>query len=309
MSHPSEELLVPISGRVNYCWLSPAKDTYEINQHELTVPVRLSQLLRVNSSIPHATWAVGNEPTSAWMIFLDVARSGIAIRSKNGPGQDPRFVSLNHFINHPEYYAIAATGLAETIRVLRASAGLEITQLAEKTGLDRATLSRLENFSANPSLDKIVKISEVLGFDAADLLLRPLWFCQRYDLSENKPVSNEKFKSMEKAEPNTEFCLHHRCFKVTKGPEKHPLVQLAISKETMISWIVLEGDLLVDLSEPAHTEVSAKQKSCYLGEELLKAGSVLHFRRSLDCKIETRSDCEAKILEITYSPLPQCPKA
>lgn len=299
MSHPMEELLVPVSGKVSYSWLAPDGDEYDVSRNTLSSPVAPGQLIRINSSIPHSTWADA-EAASAWMIFLDPARSAVAIRSKGGGGFDPRVQPEKHFIDNPEFYVLAATGIAETIRILRASAGMEITNLSELTGLDRATLSRVESFAANLSLEKLVSISEKLGFDAVEMLLKPLWFSQRYDLARNEKINPRGSKVMETMPEESEFFLSHHCFRVPKRKPQKRTAPKIVARETASSWIVLEGDVIVDIGETRAVNGNGGQR-VHLGEELLKAGSVLHFKRPLDCNVETRGESDARILEVTYS--------
>ncbi|MBP0968265.1 MAG: nucleotide sugar dehydrogenase, partial [Oscillospiraceae bacterium] len=59
--------------------------------------------------------------------------------------------------------------LAETVRSKRTLLGLSKTALAEKTDISRTQLTRLEQEEYAPSVDQLLCLSEVLGFDYRDL--------------------------------------------------------------------------------------------------------------------------------------------
>lgn len=53
--------------------------------------------------------------------------------------------------------------VSQQIRELRKSQGLTVEQLANKSGLSKAFISRLENFRVNPSLNALNRITAALG--------------------------------------------------------------------------------------------------------------------------------------------------
>ncbi len=55
------------------------------------------------------------------------------------------------------------------MRDLRNEKGWTQEQLVERTGLDRAYLSEVENGHRNPSLGTIAKIASAFGIEIADL--------------------------------------------------------------------------------------------------------------------------------------------
>ena len=61
--------------------------------------------------------------------------------------------------------------LAETVVSRRKAKKLTQAQLAEATGINRSVLSKLEAQEYTPSVDQLQALSEVLGFDPADLFL------------------------------------------------------------------------------------------------------------------------------------------
>ncbi|SDA12554.1 UDPglucose 6-dehydrogenase [Ruminococcus sp. YE71] len=74
--------------------------------------------------------------------------------------------------------------LAETVSSKRKAMGLSQSALAEKTGISRTMFTRLEQGDYSPSIDQLLALSEVLGFDYADLFVE--------DTAEVKPVGRKK---------------------------------------------------------------------------------------------------------------------
>ena len=60
--------------------------------------------------------------------------------------------------------------LSGTVVSKRKSLKLSQSSLAEKTGINRSLLSRLETLDYTPSVDQLLALSEVLGFDYRDML-------------------------------------------------------------------------------------------------------------------------------------------
>ena len=61
--------------------------------------------------------------------------------------------------------------LAVTVASKRKAMKLSQSTLAEKTGINRSLLSRLESLDYTPSVDQLLALSEVLGFDYRDLFV------------------------------------------------------------------------------------------------------------------------------------------
>ncbi len=68
-------------------------------------------------------------------------------------------------------------GLGERIRHLRLERRLTPIQVRDKTGIDQATLSRIENESMIGTVDSHLRLARVLGVDIAELLYQ---WCRRY---------------------------------------------------------------------------------------------------------------------------------
>ena len=61
--------------------------------------------------------------------------------------------------------------LAVTVASKRKAMKLSQSAIAEKTGINRSLLSRLESLDYTPSVDQLLALSEVLGFDYRDLFI------------------------------------------------------------------------------------------------------------------------------------------
>lgn len=64
---------------------------------------------------------------------------------------------------------ISYSKMTDTIITKRKELQLTQTQLAEKTGINRAMISRLESQDYIPSIDQLQTIAETLGFEVIDL--------------------------------------------------------------------------------------------------------------------------------------------
>lgn len=60
--------------------------------------------------------------------------------------------------------------LGTKIREYRKSLGMTATSLAEKVGVELATISKIENNKANPSMPTLYKIAEALNTTPSKLL-------------------------------------------------------------------------------------------------------------------------------------------
>ena len=65
---------------------------------------------------------------------------------------------------------LSLASLAETVTQKRRKLKLSQTALAEKTGINRSVLSRLESGEYAPSVDQLLALSQVLEFDLQEVL-------------------------------------------------------------------------------------------------------------------------------------------
>lgn len=64
---------------------------------------------------------------------------------------------------------------AELVRLLgeeRERRGLSKNKIAEMTGLNQSTISRLENYHENPTLDSLLRVADALEINLGDILSR-----------------------------------------------------------------------------------------------------------------------------------------
>jgi transcriptional regulator with XRE-family HTH domain len=66
------------------------------------------------------------------------------------------------------------SAIGRRVREEREKAGLSLAQLAERSGLTKAYLVRLETQGGNPSVEVVAQIAEALDLTAADLLGGPI---------------------------------------------------------------------------------------------------------------------------------------
>lgn len=78
--------------------------------------------------------------------------------------------------------------LNNNIKYLRAKEGISQQGLADKIGIDRSTVSRIENNEIETTIDNAIKIAKALNVTIYDLVGRDL----RLDIDENTPPIEEK---------------------------------------------------------------------------------------------------------------------
>jgi len=81
-------------------------------------------------------------------------RPGLAALLATGDYTDP--------VSQGEYWELRQTLLR--LKSLREAAGLSLADVSERTGIDRAALSRLENgITPNPTINTLTRYAEALG--------------------------------------------------------------------------------------------------------------------------------------------------
>lgn len=66
----------------------------------------------------------------------------------------------------------------KNVKYLRSIKGISQQVLADKVGLDRTTISRIENGEIETTIDNAINISNVLGIDCQDMICKDL---SKYD--------------------------------------------------------------------------------------------------------------------------------
>jgi transcriptional regulator with XRE-family HTH domain len=66
---------------------------------------------------------------------------------------------------------------AEVVRLMggeRKRLGLSKNKVANLTGLNQSTVSRLENYHENPTMDSLLRVADVLEINLGDILKRAI---------------------------------------------------------------------------------------------------------------------------------------
>lgn len=312
MHHSGEEIVVPVSGKgVVYSFLRPTTGRFAL-EREVIKPLAVGEIMRTQPSVPHHTWSV-DDPAEAWMVFRDLSFSAMAIRCDpqsilglNVSGLKARAVDKEFFEQNPEVYCMAAFGVAEQIRYLRAKVGLPITELADMAGIDRAQLSRIESGQANVGVEKLMRIGDLLGFDPFDAFLHNLWVYERRLLEsagQDHPKGRKSANAVYAESPDISKAqgrhyLHPTFYRVPAGqrhriggPDTKSHAEMPL--DSMESWIVLEGAAFFDMT------VGGGSQRAYV-----QAGSVLHLREPLETTVQAVEP--TKLLRLTFSPLCIC---
>lgn len=287
MSHAGEELLVPVSGRVQYqfFWAPPGEAP---EREKLAEPVEAFELIRINPQIPHHTWSVDG-PAEAWMVFRDVSEVPAAISldpalPTRGPVQlHPRTLSTDALLD-PSRYALTAWGIAERTRLHRERAGLGVQELAALADVDPAQLSRLEAGTRNLSLDALLRVARVLRIPLLDLVETARW---RYDRSgcPEIPPGGSPVPLLGRP-PGLRHWLHPTRIRLEEGWQGAMEPERRFSAGDFTTWIVLEGRFVLSAGDTSRGT-------------LVSGGSVVHFRTDEPRTVETLE--ESRILQVTDS--------
>lgn len=77
------------------------------------------------------------------------------------------------------------------IKDARKKSGMTQNELAEKLGINRATLSKYENGQIDPTVSQLMKISEILGIPPYELM----GYSLKCDTPENRAIAEAGFKA------------------------------------------------------------------------------------------------------------------
>ena len=94
--------------------------------------------------------------------------------------------------------------LNKNIKHLRSKKGISQQALADKIGIDRSTISRIENNEIETTIDNAIKIADVLNVTVSDLINKDLSIDNKQDYfdeldllwSKHKDILNEDDKEM-----------------------------------------------------------------------------------------------------------------
>jgi transcriptional regulator with XRE-family HTH domain len=124
----------------------------------------------IQATVPHRL--IGSKDSVALMVYehsLPTLRSFL---------QKERFAFRT--MNDHALYPMVAWGIAETIRHFRRKTNMEIFELADLIGVDRAQVSRIESAGTNVGMNRLRLIADALAFDS-QCLLGTLWYQKQAD--------------------------------------------------------------------------------------------------------------------------------
>ena len=147
--------------------------------------------------------------------------------------------------------------MAKTITNKRKESNLTQAQLADKTNINRAMISRLENSEYTPSIDQLQTIAEVLGFEIVDLFEEEISENKKniIDKKYNIAVAGTGYVGMSIA---TLLSQHNHVTAVDIVPEKVDLINQKLSpiQDDYIEKYLAEKDL--DLTATLDAESAYK---------------------------------------------------
>ena len=176
-------------------------------------------------------------------------------------------------------------GLGDRIRSLRKSKHLTLVDIAKNTGIDQATLSRIENGKMTGTLDSHRRIAEALGIRLTEL----------YD-SVMAQLTQTKDKRLQQ---------RVETFSHSGGAVAELLASGVLQKKMMPVLIKLKGKGRTETEElPAYSErfvyILKGSVGLALGKETreLRQGQSLYFNASLPHSFKNRLKSETQILSI-----------
>lgn len=324
LSHTGEEYLLPFDGpgvRYNFYWAEPGKSL----PRPWDVDVQCGEVIRIIAEVPHSATGVGETKTRAWMITRPVQESSLSIYHE-GPrrevGKRGRKKTRDTNDNNgpdwsdPATFALRAWGISEQLRLQRVRNNLRVQDVADKIPMNASHFSKIEEAAetANPTLETLKKIADVLDLDLAELISPPI---EHSRVSENvrfggklgcesnpvplfrKPpvrrslIENTKKLRLEKHWNDHFVHLQRWCFK--KGTT-YTFEEANLGDTRWPStWIVFEGEakLVIEFGENRV-------------EEAVLPESVLHIRGGGPklSAIEAREN--TVIIQVNYSRNPRC---
>lgn len=153
-------------------------------------------------------------------------------------------------------------------RLLNARKNLRLSQLqfAQKSGLPRSTIARIESGLSNPSLDILLQICQAAEVSMVEMLAEPADYFRVYESKEINKVIKEK--QYQEIELNAEtYLIEIEEDKIWSAPEHYSKQQRRIFCESGKVTIMLETRM-VQLSEGEMLEFSSEQKTRIISHEI-----------------------------------------
>jgi transcriptional regulator with XRE-family HTH domain len=294
--HGGEELLIPISGRIQYhffCSADAGKPERKIAE-QLVGP---GSVIRINSQLPHHAWTIDESGAEAWMILRHLGSVDASIRvNYEWTGIDshsaPRALRAQELME-PGRFALISWGLAEKIKLYREQANLRAVQVANACGISPALLSRIENAETDVPIDILIRITRFLRIGIDDLIAPVPWQYQMFNLPNKEKQSENSLNLIMDKPPGSEHHLHPSWRFLPAGAAVDLRELEWIKEGSIASWILLAGRIIINIKGNLENSL-----------ELLEEGSVIHFRRATPTRIQALESSE--IFQIIYSPTCSC---
>jgi transcriptional regulator with XRE-family HTH domain len=173
--------------------------------------------------------------------------------------------------------------LASRLRAARIRRGYTLERVSELSGLDKAIISRIENFRVTPLLPTLAKLCDALGVSMAELVAgldRAPKLCvvrvgERVDVERDREVSDVKYESLAHRRPNRGMDpLELRI--PPRGGRK-----VALTHEGEEFLLVLEGAVRLEYDGVSHD---------------LAVGDAAYFDAGMPHRILNGGDREARVL-------------
>jgi transcriptional regulator with XRE-family HTH domain len=299
MSHSGEEALIPISGRIQYhfAW-TPGAKAPEVH---LSPVLEKGSAIRLASQVPHHTWAVGQTEASAWMVFRPSSESPTAINVSARGGARPATVGKTGFtasqVLNPVTYALLAWGIAEQTRLFRDRANIGVSTLAALCHVDAAQISRIEAASQNVSVEAIARLARFLRFPLPQLIAQAAqeWIVEAVPDGEREAPAQPAWRPLLAPRGDVPHNLHLSVMRVRNGWSGRSPAYRTLGPSKAASWIVLEGSVEIQLRDASGAVSRA---------EVLRQGTVAHFRRALPTHLVARPACA--VLQVMTGPECTC---
>jgi transcriptional regulator with XRE-family HTH domain len=301
MSHSGEEVLIPISGRIQYhfAW-TPGARAPEVH---LTPVLERGMAIRLASQVPHHTWATGQSEGAAWMVFRPSSESPTAISvSTRHLGRQVR-VGKTGFttsqVLNPVTYALLAWGIAEQTRLFRDRANIGVSTLAALCHVDAAQISRIEAASQNVSVEAIARLARFLRFPLPQLIAQASqeWIVEHLPDGAERESAAPAWRPLLAPAAGVPHSMHLGLLRLRGGWSGRTPAVRPLGPNKVASWIVLEGSAEIQLRDPENGAAVSRA-------EVLRDGAVAHFRRALPTHLVARSECT--LLQVMAGPECTC---
>ena len=160
------------------------------------------------------------------------------------------------------------------LRDARKAARLTQRELAENAGIDRATISLIENGRENPRADTVLKLAEVLGVNPADL-----WRRESRNYPDPHPPDPEDREELEKSlamvresgdlryEPLNEYLLHPGLEELLGDERTRLMLSITEEEEAMLRSIRTRRDAPLNREFFLDVLISYRRHHLRSGEE------------------------------------------